>query len=718
MNLSCLARAWTLGRALCLTALLTLPVAGDPAPELAGFFPKGARRQLKVEKRFLGLPSSESFRTHLERVTRDPHPFGSQANAEVAEYLARTMTDAGLEVERYTYDVYAPEGTPEVGVALVRPLRLPLNNQEYIVEGDPFSAHPLATHAWNAYSASGDVTGEVVYVNFGRREDFQRLADLGVSLEGRIAVARYGGNYRGFKVKYAEEAGAIGVLIYSDPANGGYTGGAVYPEGKYWSESTIQRGSVKTLAYPGDPLTPLEPARAAASGLPVERLSPEDVALPRIPVTPLPYGSAAEILSRMQGEPVPRDWQGALPFTYRVTGGPGLTVRLRVDQPKGLVPATNIVGRLRGSEFPDEWIILGCHYDAWTFGATDPNGGTAMLLTLAEALGELARKGHRPRRSILICHWDAEEFGIMGSIEWVEDLRAELGAKGVAYINADMCVTGPSFGASSSPSLRGPIVAASRAVVHPDDDRTVFEHWLKQGAEEPGLGNLGGGSDHLGFYTHVGIPSAGLGMGGASLYHSLYDSYAFFERFCDPQFVYGPAMARIDGILALRLANADVLPYDVGRYAVDLQRHLEGLEKRAGEMGVQAEMADLRAAIAELASVTESYSEARARYLAAGGTGDATEANALAALNRQLINLERALLRPEGFQYSSWPRSLYAGPDPYSGYACWLLPPLRYEIEAANPAGIDRWQAICAAAVRQLAEQAQRIAATLAAGAN
>jgi len=678
---------------------------------LTGFSERGADEQLELEARFLELPSSDAFHRHLERITRDPHPLGSAANAAVADYLAEVMNQAGLQVERYAYDVYAPFLDPDIDVALVRPLRLPLNNQEYVLDEDPFSAHPDARPGWNAYSASGDVTGEVVYVNYGTREDFQQLADLGVSLEGCIALARYGGNYRGFKAKYAEEGGAVGLIIYSDPANGGFPNGLEYPEDKHWSESTIQRGSLLTMPYNGDPLTPFEPAYTRDSGHRVKRLDPEDVPMPRIPVTPLPHASAREILSRMEGEPVPRQWQGGLPFTYRLTGGPGLTVRLRVDQPKGMVRAENVVGRLRGSEFPDEWIILGCHYDAWTFGATDPNGGTAMLLALAESLGQLARRGVRPRRSILICHWDAEEFGIIGSSEWVEQMRDELDAGAVAYVNADMAVTGPNFGASASPSLKRLIAAVVQVVSHPDDEGTVYERWFPPDSEatEPPVGNLGGGSDHLGFYTHVGIPAAGLGLGGSSLYHSLYDSFAFFERFCDPEFVYGPAMARVDGILALRLANADVLPYDVARYAVDLERHLTDLEKVAAEKEMEVDLGDLRAAIASLATAAGGIDTARVAYLAAG---DRSRRD-LAKLNAGLIGLERAFIHRDGLQNRPWSRSLYASPDPYSGYAAWMLPGLRYEVGNGNADGVRQWQEIYVGAVDELARRVEQILADL-----
>ena len=430
---------------------VVLPARAESPSTFDGFGVHASRRQNDLERRFLALPSSSACRAKLERITRDPHPSGSPANAAVAEYLAETMAAAGLRVETYEYDAWMPDYRPRITVALVRPIRLPLNTQEYILPEDPYSAHPDLTGGWNAYSASGDVTAGVVYVNYGRREDFQQLRELGVSLQGRIAVARYGGNYRGFKARYAEDAGAVGVIIYSDPANYGYRGGPVYPEGKQWSESTVQRGSIKTLPYDGDPLTPFVAALAGdTSG--VQRLDPDQVGLPRIPVTPLAYGSATEILSRMTGAAVPADWQGGLPFAYRLEGGEALTVRLQVEQPHQLVRIVDVCGSVEGSQWPGQEVILGSHYDAWTFGAVDPNGGTAMLLTLAQSLGKLARK-HPPRRSITICHWDAEEYGIIGSTEFVEQHAERLQASTVAYINADMAVAGPNPSGSASPTL-------------------------------------------------------------------------------------------------------------------------------------------------------------------------------------------------------------------------------------------------------------------------
>ena len=694
--------------ALCTLAVLLL-AAPSAAQSLTGFTPDQAEPQRTCEAQLLEHPQPETFRRHLKRLTREPHPAGSDANAQVAAYLDSVMTAAGLSVTQYPYDLYmpSPESAHDTEVALVTPIRKPLNRQEYVLDADSFSADPDLRPAWNAYSGSGTVTGEVVYANYGQKEDFEQLAKMGVDLSGKVVVARYGGNFRGFKAKYAEEYGAAGLIMYSDPADGGYADGLPYPEGRHLSESTIQRGSVLT-PLGGDPLTPEGPSLPLDSGPDVDRLDPSAADLPEIPVTPLPHGSAVEILERMTGAAVPNGWQGALPFPYRVTGGPDLTVRLSVDQPKQMVRATNVVGTIRGSEHPDEWIVLGAHFDAWTFGAVDPNSGTSMLLTLAEALGTLAQNGCRPRRSIRIAHWDAEEYGILGSTEWVEQLEDSLKAGAVAYINADAAVSGGRFGGASAPSLKGPLLDAARSVAYPGGEGSVYDHLADRRGDRSLLGNLGGGSDHVGFYTFAGVPSLGAGFGGSSpIYHSAYDNFAWYSRFADTSFVYGPALARVDGVLALRLANADVLPYDVSRYATDLQSHLASLEERAAEDSVATDFGSLRAALDALAAATTAYADARETALASDADLD------MDAINRALLDLEAAFLHAEGLPFGDRYKSLYASPDPFSGYASWMLPGLRYPVETGDADLLAEWIPIYADAVQDLVQRVQTLTAML-----
>lgn len=644
--------------------------------ELTGFHSDRVEQQLQLEQFLINHHTSEAYRNHLYQLTKHPHIAGTVESRKVIEYMSEVMNKAGLDVAHYDYDAWMSE-PGEVNISLIRPIRMPLNNQEYIYDEDPYSSHPGLVHGWNAYSGSGEITAEVVYANFGRKEDFEQLEELGVDVTGKIVMARYGGNFRGFKAKFAEEAGAAGLIIYTDPANGGFTDGLTYPEGRFSDESAIQRGSLLTVDYYGDPLTPFKPALPLDGDEHVERLDPADVDLHTIPVAPIGYGAAHEILSRMKGEPVPSGWQGGLPFTYRLTGGPELQVHLEVDQPHDFTRITNVIGTIEGSEYPDEWIILGSHHDAWGFGATDPNSGTAMLLSLAESLGEMAQNGNRPKRSVMIAHWDAEEFLLIGSSEWVEHLRDDLDAKSVLYLNADMSVTGPNFRASASPSLKKPIIEASKVVPHPDSDQTIYETWISPDADEPSLGNLGGGSDHVGFYMHAGIPSAGVSISGSvPIYHTNFDSFHFYENFIDSTFSYGPALAGVYGVVATRFANADILPYDLVRYAKDVTGHIETVKNRSSELGRQMDTSGLEKEIKKTEDLAIEIESRVPGFISSNQSSELKR-----EINQLLIQLERSFLDEDGLPFSKWQQSLYSSTDPWSGYASWMIPGVRYVLE-------------------------------------
>ena len=453
--------------------------------------------QLKIEDLFSKNIDTTSFKKHLIKLTERPHVVGSDANKAVQEYMFEVMKNAGFNVEKYPYDVYLPNKPGNSLIEIVTPTRIVLNQKEDIIPGDPFSKDPSLWKGWNAFSGTGDVTAEVVYANYGRKEDFETLKQLGIEIKGKIVLAKYGGNFRGFKAKFAEANGAAGLIIYTDPKDSGYTKGLVYPEGPYYNKSTIQRGSLLTEDFTGDPLTPFEPALPLDGKKKIKRLDPKQTQLHTIPVTPIGYGEASKILGQMKGKAVPQSWQGGLPFTYRLEGGNALTIRLKVEQKIDFVRAANIVGMLKGSETPDEWIILGCHFDAWGFGATDPNSGTAMLLSLSETLGKLKEQGFAPKRSVLIGHWDAEEHGVIGSTEWVEQMRNQLNAKGIVYMNFDGGVSGKNFGASAAPTLKKILIETSKKVKYPYTDESLYEFWKKDNLNEPTIGNLGGGSDHI-----------------------------------------------------------------------------------------------------------------------------------------------------------------------------------------------------------------------------
>jgi N-acetylated-alpha-linked acidic dipeptidase len=670
-----------------LLSLLLLAITVSQVHAQTGFIGGSAATQSKAEETFLKQQESERYKNHLKNLTKEPHISGSKANERVRDYMADVMRKAGFQVEIFPYDIYLPVMPGTASAELVTPIRLPLNNKEYIHKEDPFSSDANLPVGFNAYSGTGDVTGEVVYANYGRKEDFEKLKALGVSVKGKIVLARYGGNFRGYKAKYAEENGAAGLIIFTDPGDSGYAKGIVYPEGPYYDESSIQRGSLLTLDWTGDPLTPFEPALPLDGKKKIARKKPEEVTgMHSIPVLPLPYGSAKEIFARMTGKPVPTGWQGGLPYTYRLEGGSELTVRVNVSQKREIQRVYNVVGTLAGSENPDQWIIAGAHYDAWAFGATDPNSGTAMLLALSESLGKLSQAGYKPKRTIKIAHWDAEEQGVIGSTEWVEHFRDELDAKGVAYFNADGAVTGRSFGAASSPSLKALAISTTKSIQFPDSSKSVFDVWLgKRTSPEPPLGNLGGGSDHIAFYTHVGIPSWSGGTGGHSIYHSNFDSFAYYERFCDPTFKMGPLVEQVFGMMALRLANADVLPYDISRYGTDLHTHFEGLQKLTNAYDKSATPFSFDALIKASDELKKLGEECEAALKTA------SEKNRK-AINIELLSLERQWIDKQGMPYGSWYRSLYASPDPFSGYASWMLPAFQYEAAIRSTTNLKAYE--------------------------
>jgi len=489
------------------------------------------------------------------------------------------------------------------------------------------------------------------------------------------------------------------LIIFTDPKDSGYTKGLVYPEGPYYNKSTIQRGSLLTTDFTGDPLTPFEPALPLDGKKKIKRLDPKQAQLHTIPVTPIAYGEAEKILGQMEGKAVPQSWQGGLPFTYRLEGGSSLTVRLKVDQKINFVRAANVVGMLKGSEAPDEWIILGCHFDAWGFGATDPNSGTAMLLSLSETLGELKKQGYAPKRSILIGHWDAEEHGVIGSSEWVEQMRDQLHAKGVVYMNFDGGVSGKNFGASAAPTLKKLLIETSKMVNYPYTDQSLFEFWKKDAQNEPSIGNLGGGSDHIAFYMHAGVPSLSGGAGGPNLYHSNYDSFQFYEQFVDPEFQMGPMVEHMAGLMALRMANAELIPYNLNRYAADLKLHFTNATNK-----IKAFDPNFRgfnrtnAAISSLGVISENLSSELQSFLMEGNFSKKD----LKIMNQQLIALEKSFLSEQGMYFGKWYKSLYASSDPFSGYAAWILPGLEYEIALKSSKRLEEWDGRYADAIKSL----------------
>jgi len=694
----------------------------------AGAAERQRAREIQLMERI--LPSDLSAMSR--ELSREPHVAGSDAQARTRDRVLEWTRSWGLESEAPTYTVFLPWAT-EVELEQTAPVRRRFELREPPIEGDPATAAPQ--YPWVlGYSGVGEAEGEVVYVNYGLHEDYAQLDALGVSVAGKIVVARYGRSFRGIKARLAEQHGAVGLIIYPDPTDDGYVRGDVYPEGPYRPDSGVQRGSV--MNGTGDPTTPgwasVEGARRVEPG------TAEGVELPKIPVITVSYGIARQLLEPLRGEELPdQGWQGGLPFRYHV--GPGPTrVRIRVQDDRATSAYKqiwNTVAWVRGAERPDEWIIVGGHRDGWGAGANDNISGTAAVLAAAKAVAELARAGQPPRRTIVFATWDAEEWGLIGSTEWVEELADELSRKGVAYINQDGVATGPAFGASASPSLKSFVREVTRTVPAPElaDGRTavraagasasgesVYDRWRAgnpsaSAAGAPGevpLGNLGGGSDFAGFYNHLGIPSAGWGFGGGwGQYHSAYDTYEWTARFGDPGFVHHATTAKLAAVAALRLANAEILPYDYVEFARELRTMVAGLEKEAQAAGLtDVGLSALDRAFAGMEEAAREFAAARDRWLGQGNGQRA--ANVADSVNHRLMRVERAMTRPEGLVGRPWYRNLIFASDYRNGYATIGLPGVAEAIRAGDAARVRREAEDLAARVGEAVEHI-RVAARM-----
>lgn len=689
------------------------PIAGESegtAFSLRTFAPERRGAQREFESALMSAASSDRLRAWHDLLASRPHVAGTEGDLFIIESMAAAFREMGLETEIDWFWAYLPRPI-DAAVEIVSPVHETLSIKEPALDEDPDSGHPDLPIGWNAYSGSGDVTAHIVYANYGRKEDFAQLRAMGVDVSGAIVLARYGRNYRGYKAKFAEEAGAAGLIMFTDPADSGYMRGLMYPEGGWSTAEQIQRGSVKTIPWPGDPLTPGIPADQDA-----ERLDPELLDLPRIPVQPVGWSAAQAIMERMTGPGVPEGWQGAMPFAYRLTGGPELRVRLMVKQEREITKTANVTGTLRGSRLPDEFVIVGGHHDSWGFGASDPTAGTILVMESARVFSEMAKSGRRPDRSVVFAGWGAEEFGIIGSVEWVERHADRLRRGGVAYINLDMATMGPLFGGGGAPTLTTAVLDATRVVPQArEPGMTVFEEWsLRSSAMggTPRLRTAGGGSDHIGFAFHVGVPSVGLGSGGAPgvSYHSNYDTLTWYRRIVGDD--YEPALmnTRVVSVLTARLANADVLPLDPRHLGDDLRRHLTGLVERGAALGVAVDLVAAREAATRLERAAGVFVEALLGAVERGGRG-LSEAQRISA--ETLLVLERAWLDTEGLPGRPWFRNVYMAPDDDSGYSAWPLPGVRASVEVGDDAGAASAVRALTARITALSERLERDAEVL-----
>ena len=718
---------------LCITLLSSAGHAESPQP--LGFFASSVAAQHAAEAVFLDTPTPEKARKWLARLTEEPHVAGTPQEKKVADYVRDRLDDFGLETQVETYQVYL-NYPKSVAAKLVQPEEIELSLREDFLDEDKDSSSHGMFPAFHGYSASGEVSGQVVYVNYGTPADYKKLDEMGVSVEGRIALARYGNVFRGLKVWQAEERGAVGVLIYSDPADDGYMKGDVYPAGPMRPPSAIQRGSVQFLSHqPGDPSTPGYPSRDDAPRLTREEMK----GVPKIPSLPLSYGEAEKILRHMGGPGVPDGWQGGLPFAYHVGPG-GSVVEMAVEMEGGQRPIYNVFGIIRGTDEPERLVILGNHRDAWNHGAIDPNSGTAAWLEAARGLAAAVESGWQPRRTIMLASWDAEEYGLLGSVEWGEDHAEDLTERMVAYVNLDSAVTGPDLGISGSPSLRDLARECAAAVADPRQGGTVGQRWERRLAEtwakkspvdlsraeegfELHLGALGSGSDYTVFLDHLGVASLDFGFRGPNgVYHSVYDNFRWMDKFGDPGFSYHAAAARLFGIFAMRLAGADVLPLRFSSYSRALQVHLEELQRRvirvnrraslAGEEGESRLIAEFEPVLAALEAFGvsgEALDQAVDRVLTR------EDSTAAADLNEAIMLLERSFLSGDGLPERPWFRHLLFAPGLTTGYASWPFPELAEAVENKDPQlfayGTDRVVRVLEKATAKLDEARQRSAA-------
>jgi N-acetylated-alpha-linked acidic dipeptidase len=673
---------------LALTSCL-LPAQDATQPAVFGY--RDFTAQAKIEEQFLAVPDAKLAGQHLKTLTREPHLASTPEDRKTAEYVAQKFRAAGLETEIVPYRVLMNQ--PKlVRVEAYDPsgkLLMSGPTREH-VDGDPFQDDPRVAIPFNGSSGSGDVTAEVVYANYGRLEDFDRLAAQHVDLRGKIALIRYGANFRGVKVYIAEQRGAVGVLLYSDPRDDGFYKGDAYPMGPWRPETGIQYGSVQYIfKYSGDPETP---GVASTLDLPDSARVSAYGNEPHIISIPISYHDAAPILQALKGPAVPADWQGALPFHYHLGPG-GVKVHLVSQQDYQRRIIWDVIGKVKGSQYPDEWIVVGNHRDAWIYGAVDPGSGTAAMLETVHGVGALLKQGWRPKRTIVFGSWDAEEEGLIGSTEWVEQNAAAL-EHAVAYFNTDVAVSGSDFSASAVPSLKQFLRELTRSV-HSPLGGTVYQQWRiahpaqeeqaktnEHGVEkapsaasaEVEVGDLGSGSDFTPFFQHIGVPSTDIGSDGPyGVYHSVFDNYAWYTLNADPNFVYLQEMARVLGLEAVRMADADVLPYDYPAYAKAITRYLVAAKAKSADRGIDLDFGPAQTAVARFSAAAE-----RAHQAQIEATGDLTR------LNLALRQTEGALLSEQGLPDRPWFRHTIYAPGEFTGYSAVVLPGVNEAIDARD----------------------------------
>jgi N-acetylated-alpha-linked acidic dipeptidase len=711
-----------------LTPFAGAPRAAGVTPGITGFRAADADAERAREAQVARAIRPDTLRRNLRVLTESPHVAGTPADRATAEYVLARLKGWGWDAHIESVPVYLNYPKESV-LELIEPHQEALSIREKGVAGDKDAYDAAAFDGFHGYGAAGDVTAQVVYANYGDVDDIQKLADLGIDPRGKILLVRYGKIFRGLKVRNAERAGAAAVIIYSDPADDGYAKADAYPRGAGRPEDSIQRGSVQFLSEgPGDPTTPGWPSREGG-----KRLKPSEIkGIPRIPSLPLSWGEARKILAALDGPQSPAAWQGGLPLTYHVGPGPA-KLHMKVGQDYAVRPIWNVVATLKGREAPDQWVICGNHRDAWTYGAVDPNSGTICLLEMARGIAELVKTGWHPRRTLMLCSWDGEEYGLLGSTEFAEEHAADLSAKAVAYLNVDVAVAGKDFRVNGAQALADVIVSAMADVPDPSHAGSVFAvardrafsegkaEWSRRNRERRWRGeaqrpfsytlaSLGSGSDYTAFEDHLGIASADLrfeGMQGT--YHSIYDDFEYLDHVVDPTYAYHVAMTDLWSRVALRLAEAEVVPLHFSATGTFVLDELQSIAERAED--ASAGLADSLVLKADLAPAESAAVQLRDRAIAIesealeGLDRGSLEPGRAAAISGACIATERAFLG-DGLPGRAWFRNEIYAPGLNTGYAPVPLPRL-------GQAVLDKKPSDFAAGVAPIRDALARAAAAL-----
>jgi len=724
--------------AVCLSAPASAPAsarADESCPETSAplaadapvsFATAHADEQRDLERRLRSRLSRARMRTDLERLASKPHRAGSAADREIARYIAAELRRAGLEAEVVEYDHYL-SSPRSVEAEIVLPERIPLTLTEEVIASDPYTKTTAEHPAWNAYSASGSATAQIVYAHHGSRRDFAELAKLGVDLRHRILLMRYFGAGEGEKVRRAELAGAAAAILYVDPKDDGYVYGDTYPKGPWRPPGSIMRRSV--IRSLGDPLSPGWASRSGA-----RRLSPAEAeGLPGIPVLPISYRDAEKILRRLAGPVAPPGWQGGLPLTYHLGPGP-VTIRLDVEMNNSDGHIWNAIARIPGREFPDQWIILGNHHDAWIYGAGDPSSGTAAFLELGRALGSLLAEGWRPRRTLILAAFDAEEITLGGATEWMEEHAETLQRNAVAMLNMDSAIFNPDrpLSLSASGSIRGLWLDVARAVPHARQPRSTYDVWLEQqnrfrNVQSVDLAELKQeiprlskphvfadpiGDDQTVFYLHLALPVSDMYYGADyGVYHSIYENLHWMQTLVDPDFSYHELMASMLGTAALRMSEADLLPFDLAAAASDWQAALALLE---GTFGAgterQPDLALLKLLTAAWREAALDLNVARAELLEARAAA-AIPAERWREWSRRLMQVERSFYAKDGLPGAPWSRNLFSALRFESEES--TLPGLRWALEDGDPQRFAQQKSAYAEALKRARDLTRSLAADL-----